>query len=139
MTGLEAINAHNGWAMAAVGATIVFCGLVILSFAISQIGRIVSYFEKQQPSDAPEEPVFPTPSAPPVTFAVPEKYLDDPAEAAVYYQPLANQLGDTFPLTELYQLCEANKFPGVHLSIRRLREAGILAAEGNGFFRWSQP
>ena len=47
MYGIENITANNGWAMAAVGATIVFMGLVVLSFVISQIHNILEYFEKK--------------------------------------------------------------------------------------------
>jgi len=35
--GIEAINANNGWAISAVGITIVFSGLVLLSFVIAQL------------------------------------------------------------------------------------------------------
>ena len=41
MYGLEAIQAHNGWAMAVTGAIIVMIGLSILSFIISQLHRII--------------------------------------------------------------------------------------------------
>ncbi|MBW1726140.1 MAG: OadG family protein [Deltaproteobacteria bacterium] len=39
MYGLQAIAAYNGWAMALAGALIVFSGLVILSFVISQLHK----------------------------------------------------------------------------------------------------
>jgi len=41
--GLQAIAAHNGWAMALAGALIVFSGLVILSFVISQLHKILMF------------------------------------------------------------------------------------------------
>ena len=59
MIGIENITNNNGWAMAAVGATIVFSGLVVLSFVISQIhkllkiwddrGKLLERFKKKTP------------------------------------------------------------------------------------------
>lgn len=46
--GLEAIATHNGWAMAATGALIVFFGLVLLSTTISQLYRIIDLFDKKR-------------------------------------------------------------------------------------------
>ena len=45
MYGIEAISAANGWAMACVGALIVFLGLSMLSFAIAQIHKLMPFFE----------------------------------------------------------------------------------------------
>ena len=47
MFGFENITANNGWAMAVVGASIVFVGLVILSFVISQIHVILNLWERK--------------------------------------------------------------------------------------------
>lgn len=46
MIGIENITNNNGWAMAAVGASIVFLGLVVLSFVISQIHKILKLWEE---------------------------------------------------------------------------------------------
>ena len=43
--GLEAINAHNGWAISVVGITIVFTGLVALSALISQLYKLVALYD----------------------------------------------------------------------------------------------
>ena len=45
MYGLEAINAHNGWAMALTGAIIVMTGRTVLSTIISQLHRIVDMMQ----------------------------------------------------------------------------------------------
>ena len=47
MYGFENITANNGWAMAVIGATIVFAGLVVLSFAISQIHKVLALWDKR--------------------------------------------------------------------------------------------
>ena len=48
MLGLEAISAHNGWAMAITGTIIVMCGLSALAFIISQLHKIIALFEKRK-------------------------------------------------------------------------------------------
>jgi len=45
--GFDNITANNGWAIAVIGASIVFAGLVILSFVISQIHRILELWDKR--------------------------------------------------------------------------------------------
>ena len=47
MFGIDNITNNNGWAMAVVGATTVFLGLIILSFAISQIHKILELWENR--------------------------------------------------------------------------------------------
>ena len=46
MYGLEAINANNGWAISVVGVTIVFTGLVMLSFVIAQLHKVLGIVER---------------------------------------------------------------------------------------------
>jgi Na+-transporting methylmalonyl-CoA/oxaloacetate decarboxylase gamma subunit len=48
LIGIENITSNNGWAMAAVGATIVFLGLVVLSFVISQIHKVLKLWEDRE-------------------------------------------------------------------------------------------
>ena len=56
MYGFDNITANNGWAMAVVGASIVFAGLVVLSFVISQIHKILELWEKREvPPAQPQE------------------------------------------------------------------------------------
>jgi hypothetical protein len=46
--GIENITNNNGWAMAAVGASIVFMGLVVLSFVISQIHKLLNLWDERE-------------------------------------------------------------------------------------------
>ena len=45
MYGFDAINANDGWSIAAVGIIIVFTGLVLLSFIISQLYKVLDFIE----------------------------------------------------------------------------------------------
>ena len=129
MIGIENITNNNGWAMAAVGAAIVFMGLVVLTFVISQIHKILKLWEER------------------------EKYLDRfkkkaPAvegecrlptvdELANTYRPLVEKLKEPFVLSQLFEIASKIDLPHPHLSIQRLQEADILVAQGDGTFTWN--
>ena len=48
MYGLEAIAQHNGWVQSILGISIVFSGLVLLSFAVSQIHKILDLWDNRE-------------------------------------------------------------------------------------------
>lgn len=149
MIGIENITANNGWAMAAVGAMIVFTGLVVLSFVISQIHKILSFWEDRQQKRVkavePEEKSVAKPAAKPeakpvekAKEPVPQPNPLDAKKLADDYQPLVEQLGETFNLTQLYELTKNKNLPHAHLSITFLREADILVPVGDGNFSWKK-
>jgi hypothetical protein len=138
LIGIENITQNNGWAMAAVGATIVFLGLVVLSFVISQIHKILQLweekekyldrFKKQAPAVGEKE------------FDVPiykERHLPTVEALANTYRPLVEQLKEPFEISQLFEIAKKMDFPHPHLSIQRLQEADILVAKGDGTFTWN--
>jgi len=138
--GLEAINAANGWAMAAVGAIIVFSGLVVLSFVISQLNKILSFWENlisnfkknhkaKQDDELQDED----------NSVVPHRIPSDIKEAARYYSHLIEDLDQPFELTRLYEISQQKGFPHPHITISNFRQANILVPAGEGLFTWSQP
>jgi hypothetical protein len=138
--GLEAINAANGWAMAYTGAIIVFSGLVVLSFVVSQLNRILSFWENfiskfnqnhqtEQTDEMQGED----------TFLVPHLVPSDINEAASYYSHLIEDLEQPFELTRLYEISQQKGFPHPHITISNFRQANILVPAGDGLFTWSQP
>ena len=125
--------------MAAVGASIVFMGLVVLSFVISQIHKflnvwddrekIISRFKKQPAAVEPvktEEMVYTEQRLPSVT------------ELVNAYSPLVENLEEPFKLSQLFKIAINNDMPHPHLSIQRLQEAGVLVAQGDGTFTWKE-
>jgi hypothetical protein len=127
MLGLEAISAHNGWAMAITGTIIVMGGLSILAFIISQLHKIIGLFEKKK-------------KAPP-RFIPPAADIDvlkDLETAALLYRPLTAELGERFLLTDLYRLFEKENLPHPHLTISALRSADYLVSLGEGIFSWKK-
>lgn len=131
--GLEAISAQNGWAMAITGAIIVMTGLAVLSFVISQLHKVAALLEKglNQRSNKTRGIEDKTGAA---------EVLKTPAldlhEAGKRLAPLAAELGDSFELQHLYELANSNALPHVHLSIRSLRESGVIIPVGGGRFIW---
>ena len=130
MYGLNAIAAHNGWAMAFAGAMIVFSGLIILSLAISQLHKIVKLLEKRESaSDIDIAAAIAASEAAAVPFG-------DLAGLCNDYGPLAAELGETFQLSDLFALAQAKGMPHIHHSIKTLREGLFLIPRGDGVFEW---
>ena len=139
MFGLENISNYNGWAIAAVGASIVFMGLVVLSFVISQIHKLLNLWDdrekiisrfKTQPA-----PVEPQKAA---EMAYKEQRLPSLDELVNAYSPLVEELEEPFNLSQLFKIANKNDMPHPHLSIQRLQEARILVAQGDGTFIWNK-
>ena len=140
MYGLKAISAHNGWAMALAGALIVFAGLVILSFVISQLHKILAILDKK-PTQLPEdqkaaigdeledEPII----------SLPKEFPSDINEVAKLYKPLIDEIGETFYLSNLYAAAKKNEFPHPHTTLSAFREYDIMIPHGDGVFSWNQP
>jgi hypothetical protein len=138
--GLEAINAANGWAMAYTGAIIVFLGLVVLSFVVSQLNRVLSFWEnliskfkrnhkEKQTDELQDEDIS----------VVPHRVPSDIKEAARYYSHLIEDLDQPFELTRLYEISQQKGFPHPHITISNFRQANMLVPAGDGLFTWSQP
>ncbi len=137
MFGFENITANNGWAMAIVGASIVFIGLVVLSFVISQIHKILNFWEhrdeffsrlkKQAQIEEPK------PIKAPVSI---QRHLPSVKELASIYRPLVAQLKQPFDLLQLFKISNKMDLPHPHLSIKYLQQAGILVPQGDGKFTW---
>jgi hypothetical protein len=129
--GIEAINANDGWAIAVIGAGIVFSGLVVLSFAIAQIHKLMLLWDKK-------ESLFPLNGKDKEkqndTIAIDHSSLDI-NEVAEIYKPVFAKLGETFQLEELYKLSGQFNFPHPHLTIKNFRHSKILIPVGDGFFK----
>lgn len=133
MTGLAAITANNGWAMAYTGAGIVMTGLSILAFIIYQLPKIVGLLEKNK---TPDTASLDTEVKADLKIKPPEVSLTDIEQTAAAYEPLIEQLGQPFYLKDLYVLAAKHKFPHPHLTIKTFREKGKIVSDGEGMFFW---
>ena len=132
MYGLEAIRAADGWSMALVGILIVFTGLSLLSFVISQLHKFLPFVEKTGKRPVESE-ARPQKKPGPV-----EKCPTDLKVQAALFEPIIEKLASNFPLTELYAQAKEYNIPHPHLSISALREAIILVPLGDGIFTWDR-
>ena len=136
--GLENIALNHGWSQAFLGAAIVMTGLVILSAAISQIHKLVAFWERRQArpasaaSGGPAKEVADSASAEGLHCP-----LDFTATLKIY-RPLTESLGAPFQLKDLYQRAVEYDLPHPHITIRCLREDGHLVSLGEGFFNWNE-
>ncbi len=139
MFGFENISNHNGWAIAAVGASIVFSGLVVLSFVISQIHKILNLWEDREKvvRRFKKQPVAVEPQET-EEMVYSEQRLPSVEELIEVYQPLVEQLEEPFKLSQLFEFANKNDMPHPHLSIQRLQEADVLVAQGDGTFTWNE-
>jgi len=138
--GLHAIAVHNGWAMAFAGALIVFSGLVVLSFVISQLHKIIIFFEKKPVHiDRDPEIIDVEPQEDKPWISLPKQFPTDIKEVARLYKPLVEELGETFYLSQLYEMSKKNSFPHPHITLTAFRESNLLIPDGDGVFTWNPP
>ena len=141
MFGFENITANNGWAMAVVGATTVFLGLIVLSFVISQMHKILKlweqrdeFFNRGKKQAQTEEPkTIKAPVSVPI-----QRHLPSVKELTSIYRPLIEQLKQPFGLLQLFEISNKMDLPHPHLSIKYLQEAGVLVPQGDGTFTWDK-
>lgn len=139
MYGFENITANNGWAMAAVGATIVFLGLVVLSFVISQIHKILNFWEKRNaPQERPAEALPIAKVTSPQITAYKSQHLPSLNDLISIYRPLVEQLKEPFEIPQLFEISNKMDLPHPHLSIKQLWDAEVLIAQGDGTFTWNK-
>jgi hypothetical protein len=116
--------------MAFAGALIVISGLAVLSFVISQLHRVVDLLEKREKPAAPAAGKTGPKAAPPRRPAL------DVETAKEKYHALAEDLDEPFELQAMYALAQENDLPHAHLTIRTLRESGVIVPVGDGKFQW---
>ena len=135
--GLENIALNHGWSQAFLGAVIVMIGLIILSIAISQIHKLVAFWERHQagPSAGSGERVLQEADS---ASAMAAQCPLDLHDSLKLYRPLTESLGAPFQLKDLYQRAVEYDLPHPHITIRCLREDGHLIGLGEGFFNWNE-
>jgi len=140
--GLDAISAHNGWHMAALGISIVFTGLILLSFTVAQLHNILRLFDnrdayykktrglfkKKSDSDNDKQEVGNS------DLTLP----DNVKEAAGQCKLLIERIGEPFPLPRLIELSEKCGMSHPHSTINDLILAGFIVPDGKGYYLWNQ-
>lgn len=134
MYGIQAINAHNGWAMALAGSLIVMSGLSLLSFIISKLHKVLEFMENRKKPGSIELPSTPEPKA---VVAVDHDLSHLENSFSCYCDETA-ELGNAFTLQDLFTVFQECDFPHPHLTIRTLKEEGFLIQADDGMFSWNK-
>lgn len=134
MTGLDAIAAANGWSIAAVGVSIVFTGLSVLSLMISQLHKLLTFWEnrdrffasfrKRRVEAPPAEALIPVPG--------------DIREAARNFRMLAERMEEPFSLPRLLEDAVRCGISHPHATLNELILSRILVPDGEGWYRWNR-
>ncbi|MCP4628175.1 MAG: OadG family protein [bacterium] len=139
MYGFDNITANNGWAIAVIGASIVFAGLVILSFVISQIHKVLELWDRRGLSKERQKEAAATSKAQKVqATAYKVQPLPSVNDLIRIYRPLVQQLKEPFELPQLFEISNKMDLAHPHLSIRQLWDADVLIAQGDGTFTWNK-
>ena len=136
MYGIQAITANNGWAMAIIGATIVFCGLAFLATVIYQFPKLFLFLDWLHGKRIKRKQQKKVP--PPSLGDAPHFVSSHIEEVARLYKPLIEQLPAQFSLANVYALSTEYDYPHPYISVSQLRNANILVPTGeNDLFQWN--
>jgi hypothetical protein len=144
--GLDAISANNGWNIAALGITIVFTGLVLLSLAISQLHKVLTLWEtkhlfykqvkevwqKKRTRRTDDDRFL---SEEQTTEVVLPKSLKKSADQ---FNILVLHLGEPFPLPKLLGLAIKRGLDQPHSTLNNLIQTKLIVPDKLGFFRWNE-
>lgn len=136
MTGLEAINAHDGWAITILGMSIVYTGLVVLATAIAQLHKLLVLWDRRREVLRPLIHKF---TGKRIRGPGDIVLSPDSWEIAYQFKLLVTLMGqESFPLPLLLALAETRGMGRPHASLLRMIEAKVIVPNGDGYFRWNQ-
>ena len=136
MYGLDAISAHNGWQLSALGISIVFTGLIILSLIIAQIHKVLEFWDRKhtywqrikklvQRKHRSEETA---------SDLVLHKNVK---ESTRRFKLLIEQMGEPFSLPKLLGFSKKCGILHSRSSVNDLLRAKLIIPDGNGYFLWN--
>ena len=135
MHGLQAIDAHNGWAIAALGISIVFTGLTLLSIAISQLHKLLEAWKnRREIFKRLKDAAGNGKTSAPVSRS--DLKRPDIEKALGDYRLLTERIGEPFSLPRLLEFALKMGLSRPHFMINKFLKAGIMAPDGQGLFRW---
>jgi hypothetical protein len=133
--GLENISAHDGWAIALVGVTIVFTGLTLLSLTIAQLHKVLDIWENKGNyiNNRNNKGHSPLPDA---SLVRKEPLPTRDRETIRQYKLLIDRLEQPFSLPKLIELAEKVGIEKPHSTINDLLQKKIIVADKKGYYIW---
>ncbi|MBT9438233.1 MAG: hypothetical protein GAS50_03470 [Desulfobacterales bacterium] len=136
MFGLEAIIAHDGLGISVIGISIVFVSLVLLSFAVSQIHKLIELWDKKNTSyqrvKKSQQKDQKTPSV--SDLAIPQ----DVQKASRQFKLLIEWMGEPFPLPKLLDLSGKCGLSRPHSTINEFIKCELIIPAENGYYVWNK-
>ncbi|ABW68085.1 hypothetical protein [Desulfosudis oleivorans] len=134
----DRIAEQNGWAMAALGITIDISCLALLSFIISRVPAMIAFSERVGGAFRKNSlPIVEQPVTTPLAVPEHDFSVEGARRIAAVYKDCARQLGSSFQLSDLYRVSREKGLPHPHLTIKTLRETGLLVTGSEGRFTWN--
>lgn len=140
MYGLEAIAAHNGWAISIIGICIVFTGLTLLSLTIAQLHKVLKLWDERErylrafrkKKQKPEAEQGSEIDVCTLTLSA------DIQETARQARILIGWIGEPFALPTLIAHAERCGMSKPYSAINRLLRAEIIIPDGEGYYIWNK-
>ena len=134
MYGFDAINANNGWSIAAVGIIIVFTGLVILSFIISQLYKVLDFIENPKRFEFLTLKKSVEKKEKGILLSLSKKQQ----ESAKQFSLIVKTMNKHFALPKLLRLAEVSGLGKPYNNLNNLLDAGIVEPDTEGYFIWNK-
>ena len=138
MYGLDAITANNGWHMAALGISIVFTGLILLSFTVAQLHNILRLFDNRDAYCKKIRGLFEKNNNKQKVGDSDLTLPNNIKEAAGQCKLLIERIGEPFSLPRLIELSEKCGMSHPYSTINDLILAGFIVPDGKGYYVWNQ-
>ena len=136
--GIKAISAQNGWQYAFLGICIVFSGLIILSFVLSQLHKLLSLWENRASIGQRLKERFKRDTSVEEPESTSIELSPDLMESKQHYQMLVDRIGDPFSLPKLLRLAEKSGLLRPYANLNELLQAGIILPDKDGYYTWKQ-
>lgn len=127
MFGFEAIIAHDGLSISVIGLSIVFVCLILLSFSVSRIHKLIELWDKKDQK------------TPPVSgLTVLETVPQDVRRASRQFKLLIELLGEPFPLPKLLDFSKKCGLSRPHSTINEFIKCELIIPAENGYYVWNK-
>lgn len=119
-----------------MGVSVVFTGLILLSLCISQLHKMIDFWENIGKDKDPQPQQYLTP---PVESSVFQSFVpDEDSESIRQYKILVDRLDQPFSLPDLLKFAERVGLHNPHSTINYLLEKKIIIPDKDGYFIWTR-
>ncbi len=135
MFGFEAIIAHDGLSISVIGISIVFVSLILLSFAVSRIHKLIKLWDKKKTSYQRVKKSQKDQKTPSVSgLTAPQ----DIQRASRQFKLLIEWMGEPFPLPKLLDLSKKCGLSSPHSTINEFIKCKLIIPDDNGYYIWNK-